>query len=86
MAEKTKKKWMQGAVRPGHEGEFTRKAKSAGMGVQEYASHVLSEGSGASTTTKRQASFAKAAGHVAAKHSERRKRIYSHASSQKQMR
>lgn len=31
------KKWMQGAVRPGHKGELTRKAKAAGMGTQQFA-------------------------------------------------
>jgi hypothetical protein len=79
------KKWMQGAVRPGHKGEFTRKAKAAGMGVQEYAGKVTAEGSGASTETKRQAAFAKAASSVAGSHKERRKRIYRHPSSQKAM-
>jgi len=65
MAKKRKaKKWMQSAVHPSRRGEFTRKAKAAGMGVQAYANKVLSEGSKASTRTKRQASFAKAAASV----------------------
>lgn len=58
------KKWMQDAVPPSHKGIFTAKAKKAGKGVQEYASQVLKPGSGASTKTKRQASFAKTAAKI----------------------
>lgn len=39
-------------------GAFTKKAKAAGMSVQEYASKVLAEGSNADTRTKRQAALA----------------------------
>ena len=85
MADKPKRRWMQSAVRPSHKGEFTRKAKAAGMGVQEYANKVTSEGSSASTETKRQAAFAKAASSVAGDRKERRKRVYSHPSSQRAM-
>jgi hypothetical protein len=49
--------WIQGAVK--RPGAFTRKAKSAGMGVQQYANQVLSDDSNASTLTKQQANFAK---------------------------
>jgi hypothetical protein len=49
--------WIQGAVK--RPGAFTAKANAAGMGVQEYANHVLREGSHASTRTKRQAALAK---------------------------
>jgi len=41
------------------EGAFTAKAKRAGMSVQEYARHVLAEGSQATTKTKRQAALAR---------------------------
>jgi hypothetical protein len=51
--------------RKGTEGVFTAKAKSAGMGVQQYADHVLKKGSGASAKTKKQAAFAKGAATVA---------------------
>jgi hypothetical protein len=46
-------------IKPSHKGLFTAKAKSAGMGVQGYASKVLSEGSRASAATRRQANFAR---------------------------
>ncbi len=59
------KKWMQSAVHPSRRGEFTAKAKRAGMTVGQYANKVLKEGSRASTKTKRQASFAKAVRSVA---------------------
>ena len=49
--------WIKGAIK--HPGAFTKKAKGAGMSVAAYANHVLEEGSGASTQTKRQASLAK---------------------------
>ena len=51
--------------RKGTEGVFTAKAKRAGMGVQQYADHVLKKGSGASAKTKKQAAFAKGAATVA---------------------
>jgi hypothetical protein len=46
-------------IKPSHKGLFTAKAKGAGMGVQQYASHVLSKGSGASAATRKQANFAR---------------------------
>jgi hypothetical protein len=52
-----KKKWIQGAIK--HEGAFTRKAKAAHMGVQEFANAVLSHPGEYSTQTKRQANLAK---------------------------
>lgn len=51
-----KKKWIPKDL---DEGAFTKKAKAAGMGVQEYARYVLREGSKASTKTKRQAALAR---------------------------
>jgi hypothetical protein len=67
-----KKKWMQSAVHPSREGEFTRKAKAAGMSVQAYAAKVTAPESKASTLTKRQAAFAKAAKKVAKKRKKRK--------------
>jgi hypothetical protein len=52
------KKWIQGAVNPEHEGDFSAAAKSAGMTTAAYARWVLRKGSGASTLKKRQANFA----------------------------
>jgi len=52
-----KKKWIQGMDM--QEGAFTKKAKKAGMGVQEYAAKVTKSDSKASTKTKRQANLAK---------------------------
>lgn len=54
MAEK--KNWIQGAIK--RPGAFTKKAKAAGKSVAGYAKSVLSEGSKASTRTKRQAALA----------------------------
>lgn len=51
------KKWIQKAIK--NPGAFTKKAKSAGMSTQAYASKVTKPGSKASTTTKRQANLAK---------------------------
>lgn len=64
-----KKKWIKDAVK--RPGAFTAKAKAAGHGVQEHARAVLKKGSGASTRTKRQASFAKAAQSIARKRKKR---------------
>ena len=46
-------------INPAHKGEFTAKAKKAGMSVQEYAKKVLAPGSKASEETKKQANFAR---------------------------
>jgi hypothetical protein len=46
-------------INPAHKGEFTAKAKAAGMGVQAYANKVLAPGSKASPATKKQANFAR---------------------------
>lgn len=46
--------------RRGTVGSFTASAKKAGMGVQEFASHVLSEKSRASAAMRKKAAFAKA--------------------------
>lgn len=46
-------------INPAHKGEFTAKAKAAGMGVQEYARKVTAKRSKASAETKKQAVFAK---------------------------
>jgi len=51
------KNWIKGAIsRPG---ALTRKAKSAGMSVSEFANKATRPGSKASTQTKRQANLAK---------------------------
>ena len=46
-------------IKASHKGEFTAKAKAAGMSVQSYASKVLKPGSKASASTKKQANFAR---------------------------
>ncbi|MDE1944817.1 MAG: hypothetical protein KGI03_00895 [Patescibacteria group bacterium] len=46
-------------INPKKKGAFTKKAKAAGKGVQEYAREVMKEGSHASAATKKQANFAK---------------------------
>lgn len=49
--------WIAGAIK--RPGAFTRKARAAGMGVQEYANAVQSGRVKVSTRTKRQAALAK---------------------------
>lgn len=49
--------WIAGAIK--RPGAFTRKARAAGMGVQEYANTVQSGKVRVSTRTKRQAVLAK---------------------------
>lgn len=73
MAKKSAPKWIQAAVPKANEGKFTAKAKRAGMGVQEYAAKVTKKGSKASTTTKREANFAKNMNKMAKKHKKSRK-------------
>ena len=46
-------------IKKSHEGLFTEKANRAGMGVQEYASHVLVNKENYPTSTVRQANFAR---------------------------
>lgn len=46
-------------IKKSHEGLFTKKAKAAGMGVQEYASHVLANKENHSSATIKQANFAR---------------------------
>lgn len=46
-------------IKKANKGKFTAKAKRAGMSVQAYANKVLKKGSKASTTTKKQANFAR---------------------------
>jgi len=46
-------------IKKSHEGLFTAKAKKAGMGVQEFARHVLSHKSDYDEATIKQANFAK---------------------------
>jgi len=47
-------------INPKHEGDFTAKAKKAGMGVQAYAKKVLAAPEGKySAATRKQANFAK---------------------------
>ena len=50
------KKWFQGAVK--RPGAFTKKAKAAGMSVQQFAKHVDDNKSKYSTRTERQANLA----------------------------
>ena len=49
-------KWIQGAVK--RPGAFTRKAKEAGMSVQQFASHVDANKDKYSARTERQANLA----------------------------
>lgn len=58
-------KWMQKAVHPSKKGEFTRKAKSHGMSVAQFAKHVLAHTEDFPEETVNQAKFAKAARKVA---------------------
>ena len=51
--------WMADAVHPSREGDFTAKAKAAGMGVQEYANWCLRAGSKCDKLTKQQAIYAR---------------------------
>ena len=53
---KEAKDWIQGAVK--RPGAFTRKAKAAGMSVQQFAKHVDANKSKYSTRTERQANLA----------------------------
>lgn len=46
-------------IKPSHRGLFTEKAHRAGMGVQEYASHVLANKEDYPSSTVKQANFAK---------------------------
>ncbi len=48
------KKWIQGAIK--HEGALTRKAKAAGMSVQQFIAHPPAN---ISTTTQREINLAK---------------------------
>ena len=50
------KNWIQGAVK--RPGAFTKKAKAAGMSVQQFAKHVDDNKSKYSTRTERQANLA----------------------------
>lgn len=52
-----KKKWIQGMHMK--EGSFTTQAKKAGMGVQEFATHVLANKGKFSGTTVKRAVLAK---------------------------
>lgn len=46
-------------IKKSHKGLFTKKAKAAGMGVQEYANKVLANKSAHSPETVKQANFAR---------------------------
>lgn len=65
MARKKGSKWIQGAGIK--KGAFTKKAKAAGMSVQQMAAKVTAPGSKATTETKRQANLAKTFAKMAAK-------------------
>ena len=54
--EKEEKDWIQGAVK--RPGAFTKKAKAAGMSVQQFAKHVDANKDKYSTRTERQANLA----------------------------
>jgi hypothetical protein len=45
-------------LNPAHKGMFTAKAKQAGMGIQEFARHVLANKKDFDTRTIREAVFA----------------------------
>jgi hypothetical protein len=47
-------------INPKHKGEFTKKAKAAGMSVQAFAKHVHAHPDNYSAKTRKQAGFAKA--------------------------
>ena len=63
-AKKPADNWMATAVHPSREGDFTAKAKAAGMGVQEYADWCLREGSKCDKLTKQQAIYARNAAKI----------------------
>lgn len=46
-------------IKPENRGKFTKKAKRAGYGVQEYARHVLANKEDYPSATVKQANFAK---------------------------
>lgn len=46
-------------IKESKKGTFTAAANRAGMGVQEYARHVLAKGSKASPAMKKKANFAR---------------------------
>jgi hypothetical protein len=46
-------------IKPENRGKFTRKAKRAGYGVQEYARHVLANKDKYPSSTVKQANFAR---------------------------
>ena len=69
-----KAKWMAGAFKPEHRGEFTAKAKKAGMGAQAFADAVMAHEGKYSTHTIHQAEAAKAAQSVANTHKRRKLR------------
>lgn len=64
-----REKWIGPVVkemkRKGTEGAFTAQAERAGMGVQEFARHVLANPEDFSETTEDRAQFAKTMGAVA---------------------
>ena len=82
MADKPKKKWIQGATSSAH-GQFRKKAEAAGKSTKAFAEEKKDAGG----TVGKQANLALnlmgASG--ADKSKERRKRIYNHAASQRAM-
>jgi len=60
MAKKKKKKWIKGSIK--RPGDFSKKAKAAGMSTSGYARKVLKKGSTASKLTKRQARLSQTLG------------------------
>lgn len=54
MADRPKKKWIQGAINPSHKGEFKAKAEKAGMSTRAFAEKEKGTGG----TTGKQANLA----------------------------
>jgi len=54
-----KKKWIQRATPEETRGDFSKKAKKAGMSTSAYATKVTKKGSKVSDKTKKQAQLAK---------------------------
>jgi len=69
-----RKKWMAQAFPEETRGDFTAKAKRAGMTVAEYARYVLRPGSRASTKTKRQAVAAQTGARISRRNARKRKK------------
>lgn len=82
MAEKPKRKWISKAINPAHEGQFSAKAKAAGMSTHEYAEKHKHDGDHVGKQA-RLALTLMSMHHGKPKHersgAERRKALYGHA-------